>query len=130
MNNQGRTGRRSINANSKHAGSPLRWISGLALARHYRLSWLPNDLAAGVALSAVLVPSGMAYAEAAGLPAVNGLYASFAAMLVYAFFGPSRLLVMGPDSALVADPWVELSRAQGDGTVADVPAASDNRTPP
>jgi MFS superfamily sulfate permease-like transporter len=72
------------------------------LARNYRLAWLPHDAIAGLSLSAVLVPAGMAYAEAAALPTVSGLYASFAALLAYALFGPSRILVLGPDSALVA----------------------------
>ncbi|WP_341318098.1 SulP family inorganic anion transporter [Paraburkholderia sp. IMGN_8] len=79
-----------------------RWVNGLTVARNYRLAWLPHDAMAGLSLSAVLVPAGMAYAEAAGLPAVSGLYASFAALLAYALFGPSRILVLGPDSALVA----------------------------
>ncbi|MEM5461150.1 SulP family inorganic anion transporter [Paraburkholderia phytofirmans] len=79
-----------------------RWVAGLAMAREYRLSWLPHDAIAGVSLSAVLVPAGMAYAEAAGLPVLSGLYASFAALIAYAVFGPSRILVLGPDSALVA----------------------------
>jgi MFS superfamily sulfate permease-like transporter len=79
-----------------------RWVNGLAVARNYRLAWLPHDAMAGFSLSAVLAPAGMAYAEAAGLPVVSGLYASFAAPLAYALFGPSRILVLGPDSALVA----------------------------
>jgi len=79
-----------------------RWVNGLAVARNYRLAWLPHDAVAGLSLSAVLVPAGMAYAEAAGLPVVSGLYASLAALLAYALFGPSRILVLGPDSALVA----------------------------
>lgn len=88
---------------SSRAGRMVsRWVAGLAVAREYRLSWLPHDLMAGVSLSAVLVPAGMAYAEAAGLPVVSGLYAPFAALLAYAVFGPSRILVLGPDSALVA----------------------------
>jgi len=87
---------------TKFAAIALRWVSGLALVRDYQPGWLPHDLVAGLTLSAVLIPAGMAYAEAAGLHAVNGLYASFAAMLAYALFGPSRLLVLGPDSALVA----------------------------
>ena len=87
---------------SNRAGRMARWITGLAVVRDYRLAWLPRDAMAGVSLSAVLVPTGMAYAEAAGLPAVSGLYASFAALLAYAVFGPSRILVLGPDSALVA----------------------------
>jgi len=57
------------------------WIAGVVVARDYRLAWLPHDAMAGVSLSAVLVPAGMAYAEAAGLPVVSGLYASFAALL-------------------------------------------------
>ncbi|MGF6600247.1 high affinity sulfate transporter 1 [Paraburkholderia sp. GAS448] len=87
---------------SNRPGRMARWITGLAVVRDYRLAWLPRDAMAGVSLSAVLVPTGMAYAEAAGLPAVSGLYASFAALLAYAVFGPSRILVLGPDSALVA----------------------------
>jgi high affinity sulfate transporter 1 len=81
---------------------PWRWIPGLATARNYQFKWLPRDVIAGVTLSAVLVPAGMAYADAAGMPVVSGLYASFAALLAYAVFGPSRILVLGPDSALVA----------------------------
>ncbi|MDB5788106.1 SulP family inorganic anion transporter [Caballeronia mineralivorans] len=79
-----------------------RWIPGLIMARHYQLGWLPQDAVAGMTLSGVLVPAGMAYAEAAGMPVVSGLYSSFAALLAYAVFGPSRILVLGPDSALVA----------------------------
>jgi MFS superfamily sulfate permease-like transporter len=51
---------------------------------------------AGVALTAVLVPAGMGYAQAAGLPAVTGLYASIAPLVAYALLGPSRILVLGP----------------------------------
>ena len=78
------------------------WMPGLWVARHYQCAWLGRDLAAGMALSALLVPAGMAYAEAAGLPAVNGLYATIGGLLAYAVFGPSRILVLGPDSALAA----------------------------
>ncbi|WP_269503056.1 SulP family inorganic anion transporter [Burkholderia sp. IMCC1007] len=102
MNIKSRARRHTAQPPRQPAAGPLRWINGLAVVRGYRLPWLPHDLLAGVALSAVLVPAGMAYSEAAGLPAVNGLYASFAAMLAYALFGPSRILVLGPDSALVA----------------------------
>nr|WP_256979839.1 SulP family inorganic anion transporter [Burkholderia sp. AU16741] len=75
---------------------------GAALLANYRRAWLSRDLYAGIALSAVLVPVGMSYAQAAGLPAVTGLYASIAALLAYAVLGPSRILVLGPDSALAA----------------------------
>ncbi len=78
----------------------LGWVPGVHVVRHYRLAWLPRDLTAGVVLTAVLVPVGMAYAQAAGLPAIIGLYASIFPLLAYAVFGPSRILIVGPDSAL------------------------------
>ncbi|WP_160665575.1 SulP family inorganic anion transporter [Pseudarthrobacter sp. ATCC 49987] len=70
------------------------------MVRNYERPWLKSDLAAGAALSAFLIPAGMAYAEAAGLPAVTGLYASIIPLLAYAVFGPSRVLIIGPDSSL------------------------------
>ncbi|WP_231728610.1 SulP family inorganic anion transporter [Arthrobacter sp. EPSL27] len=73
---------------------------GLTMVRDYQRPWLKSDLAAGAALSAFLIPAGMAYAEAAGLPAVTGLYASVIPLLAYAVFGPSRVLIIGPDSSL------------------------------
>ena len=75
-------------------------IPAIEVARNYRRSWLKPDLIAGMALSAALVPAGMAYAEASGLPAVTGLYASVVPMIFYAVFGPSRVVIVGPDSAL------------------------------
>ena len=57
---------------------------------------------AGLVLTAILVPVGMGYAEAAGLPAINGLYATIIPLIAYAIFGPSRILVLGPDSSLAA----------------------------
>ncbi|WP_175944431.1 SulP family inorganic anion transporter [Burkholderia pyrrocinia] len=84
------------------SGRVARMLPGIALLANYRRAWLSRDLYAGMALSAVLVPVGMSYAEAAGLPAVTGLYASIAALLAYAVLGPSRILVLGPDSALAA----------------------------
>ncbi len=61
-----------------------------------------HDLVAGLVLTSVLVPSSIAYAAASGVPGVYGLYASIVPLLVYALFGPNRVLVMGPDSALAA----------------------------
>jgi high affinity sulfate transporter 1 len=75
-------------------------VPGVAMIRDYDLRWLRNDLSAGLVLTTLLVPAGMAYAEASGLPPVNGLYASVAALVVYAVVGPSRILVLGPDSSL------------------------------
>ena len=57
---------------------------------------------AGLVLTAILVPVGMGYAEAAGLPAIYGLYATIVPLIAYAIFGPSRILVLGPDSSLAA----------------------------
>ena len=78
----------------------LRWLPGLQTARTYQLAWLPNDLVAGLVLSAMLVPVGIAYAVASGVPGFYGLYATIIPLLVYALFGPSRILVLGPDSSL------------------------------
>jgi high affinity sulfate transporter 1 len=75
-------------------------VPGLHVLRTYRRSWLRSDLVAGIVLAAILVPQGMAYAELAGLPAVNGLYTTVACLVGYAIMGPSRILVLGPDSSL------------------------------
>ncbi len=79
-----------------------RWLPGARALAGYRRSWLPRDIIAGVVLVTLLVPQGMAYAELAGLPAITGLYASVTCLLAYAVFGPSRILVLGPDSALAS----------------------------
>lgn len=73
---------------------------GLSRLRAYERAWLRSDIVAGIVLAAILVPQGMAYAELAGLPAVTGLYATIASLVGYAVFGPSRVLVLGPDSSI------------------------------
>jgi high affinity sulfate transporter 1 len=75
-------------------------MPGLQLLRTYQRSWLPRDVVAGLVLTALLVPAGMGYAEASGLPAIYGLYATIVPLVVYALVGPSRILVLGPDSSL------------------------------
>ncbi|KRF34139.1 SulP family inorganic anion transporter [Nocardioides sp. Soil805] len=75
-------------------------VPGVALLRRYRREWVRPDLVAGVVLAAILVPQGMAYAELAGLPAVTGLYTTIACLVGYAVMGPSRILVLGPDSSV------------------------------
>jgi len=77
-----------------------RWVPGIHMLRTYRPSWLRSDLMAGIVLAAILVPQGMAYAELAGLPAVTGLYTTIACLVGYALMGPSRILVLGPDSSV------------------------------
>ena len=79
-----------------------RWVPGLQTFREYQPAWLANDLVAGLVLTTMLVPVGIAYAEASGLPGINGLYATIVPLLAYALFGPSRIMVLGPDSSLVA----------------------------
>ena len=77
-----------------------RWVPGYRVVRTYERGWLRFDLIAGVVLAAILVPQGMAYAELAGLPPVTGLYTTIACLVGYAVFGPSRVLVLGPDSSI------------------------------
>ncbi|HET7236157.1 MAG TPA: sulfate permease [Actinomycetota bacterium] len=97
------------------------WVPGLGVVATYRRSWLGRDLAAGLVLTAFLVPVGMGYAEASGLPASTGLYATMVPLLAYAIFGPSRILVLGPDSSLapmIAVTVVPLAHGDPDQTVA------------
>ncbi|SIT37222.1 Sulfate transporter [Paraburkholderia piptadeniae] len=79
-----------------------RWLPGLTTLKEYQVRWLPSDLTAGLVLTTMLVPVGIAYAEASGVPGVYGLYATIVPLLAYAIWGPSRILVLGPDSALAA----------------------------
>jgi len=82
--------------------SALRWFAGLQTLFSYDRRWLRHDVTAGLVLTTMLVPVGIAYAVASGVPGIFGLYATIVPLLVYAAFGPSRILVLGPDSALVA----------------------------
>ena len=82
------------------AAGIARWIPGVRSVRTYQRSWARPDVVAGVVLAAILVPQGMAYAELAGLPPVTGLYTTIGCLVGYAVFGPSRILVLGPDSSI------------------------------
>ena len=79
-----------------------RWLPGLQVLGQYKAAWLPHDLMAGLVLTTMLVPVGIAYAVASGVPGIYGLYATIIPLLAYALFGPSRTLVLGPDSSLAA----------------------------
>jgi high affinity sulfate transporter 1 len=97
--------------------SMFRWVPGLQAVSTYRRQWLVKDIVAGVVLTTLLVPQGMAYAELAGLPPITGLYTSILCLLGYAVFGPSRILVLGPDSSLgpmIAATILPLIVAKGD----------------
>jgi len=80
----------------------IRWLPGLLTLRRYQGSWLGRDIVAGTVLATMLVPVGIAYAVASGVPGIYGLYATIVPLLAYALFGPSRILVLGPDSSLAA----------------------------
>jgi high affinity sulfate transporter 1 len=93
------------------------WVPGLRAVSSYQRQWLARDVVAGVVLTTLLVPQGMAYAELAGLPPITGLYTSILCLLGYAVFGPSRILVLGPDSSLgpmIAATILPLIAANGD----------------
>jgi sulfate permease, SulP family len=76
-----------------------RYLPGVSVLRDYQRSWLRGDLLAGVTVAAYLVPQVMAYAEVAGLPAIAGLWAAAAPLVVYAILGSSRQLSVGPESS-------------------------------
>src|ERR1700742_3277598 len=98
-------------------GTLRRLVPGLGVIASYRREWLARDIIAGVVLTTLLVPQGMAYAELAGLPPITGLYTSIMCLLAYAVFGPSRILVLGPDSSLgpmIAATILPLAGANGD----------------
>jgi high affinity sulfate transporter 1 len=80
----------------------MRWLPGLRTLRGYQATWLTHDIVAGIVLATMLVPVGIAYAVASGVPGIYGLYATIVPLLAYALFGPSRILVLGPDSSLAA----------------------------
>ena len=79
-----------------------RWLPGFRTLREYQIAWLRHDILAGLVLTTMLVPVGIAYAVASGLPGIYGLYATIVPLIAYALFGPSRILVLGPDSSLAA----------------------------
>ena len=98
-------------------GTVFSCLPGLQTVRSYRREWLARDVVAGVVLTTLLVPQGMAYAELAGLPPITGLYTSIMCLLGYAVLGPSRILVLGPDSSLgpmIAATILPLAGADGD----------------
>ncbi|MBO1332142.1 SulP family inorganic anion transporter [Streptomyces sp. VRA16 Mangrove soil] len=94
------------------------WVPpGTQTLRGYRRAWLLKDVVAGIVLTTLLVPQGMAYAELAGLPPITGLYTSVLCLLAYAVLGPSRILVLGPDSSLgpmIAGTVLPLVASDGD----------------
>src|SRR3974377_2268978 len=80
----------------------LRWLPGVVTLGQYQINWLPRGIVARLVLTTMLVPVGVAYAVASGVPGIFGLYATVVPLLAYAVFGPSRILVLGPASALAS----------------------------
>ena len=79
-----------------------RFAPGLPALLGYRLADLPHDLIAGLSVAAVALPVGVAYALLAGFSPVVGLYVSILPLVIYALFGTSRQLMVGPDAATCA----------------------------
>src|SRR5262245_65925575 len=79
-----------------------RYAPGLAALLRYRLADLPADLKAGLAVTAVALPVGIAYAQLAGFRPEVGLYSSILPLVAYALFGTSRQLMVNPDAAVCA----------------------------
>jgi high affinity sulfate transporter 1 len=101
-----------------------RWLPGLQILSEYQAAWFPRDVMAGLVLATMLVPVGIAYAMASGLPGIYGLYATIVPLLAYALFGPSRILVLGPDSALATVILAVVSPLSGGDAMRAVALAS------
>jgi len=76
-----------------------RFLPGLSTFLHYQRGDFRFDCVAGLSVAAVALPVGIAYAAIAGVPAVYGIYSACIPLLIYAFFGSSRQLIVGPDAA-------------------------------
>ena len=103
------------------------WLPTIGRLRGYSTSSLRDDVVAGLTLSALMVPVGMGYATAAGLPAIAGLYATIGPLVAYFLVGPSRILIVGPDSPLlplIASAIVPLALADPERSIALAAALS------
>ena len=86
----------------RHETGLGRLAPGLMMLRGYQRAWLRYDVAAGLSVAAVALPTAIAYAQLAGFPPVVGLYASILPLVVYAVLGTSRQLIVNPDAATCA----------------------------
>ena len=87
---------------TKAKGRGLTRVPIIGQLRSYNRSWLRGDVIAGVTVAALIVPKNLGYAGIAGVPLQNGLYAAAAGAILYAIFGTSRQISMGPSSGLAA----------------------------
>ena len=93
-----------------------RWLPIVEWLPRYRRADLPGDITAGLTGAAILVPQSMAYAQIAQLPPVVGLYASVVPLLVYAVFGRSRQLSVGPLASISILSAVGIAKLAPSGT--------------
>src|SRR5260370_19268336 len=101
-----------------------RWLPGLQILSDYQAAWFAHDLMAGLVLPTMLVPVGIAYALASGVPGIYGLYATIVPLLAYALFGLSRILVLRPDSSLAPVILAVVLPLSGGDPMRAVPLAS------
>lgn len=87
-----------MNSSSPPAAGVVRFVPGLALLKGFNGALARTELVVAVTVFAVLVPSAMAYGDLAGVTPVAGLYVALGAMVMYALFGTSKLLIMGPEA--------------------------------
>ncbi|MXY91075.1 MAG: sulfate permease [Gammaproteobacteria bacterium] len=86
------------------------WLPALVWARHYRLKDLRNDAIAAIVVAVMLIPQALGLALVAGVPAQAGLYAAMSGLTIYALFGSSRCLSVGPVAVLSLMTAAALSR--------------------
>ena len=91
-----------MSASGTQSGKPSVDLPIFSSLSGYRPAWLRDDVAAGLAVAAVGLPSAIAYPAIAGLPPETGIYASIAPLVAYAAFGPSRQLIVGPEGSISA----------------------------
>ncbi len=89
-----------MNQNTTRTASIERFIPAVAWIRAYRREWFVRDLFAGLSVCLVMIPSVIAYAQLMGLPPERGLYAALVPLIIYALFGSSRQVIVGPDIAI------------------------------
>ena len=87
-------------SDSSGAAAWQQLLPGLAQIRHYKREWFTSDLLAGITVCMIMIPSVIAYAGLMGLSPEHGLYAALIPLVVYAFLGSSRQMIVGPDIAI------------------------------
>ncbi len=92
----------AVNNEGSEPRGLARVVPAVGWLPRYERRWLRGDVAAGIAVTALVVPKNLGYAGIAGVPVQNGLYAAAAGALIYALFCTSRHISTGPSSSLAA----------------------------